>query len=82
MEIRTSYWKLDQYRTDYESAKSQLEEAEKLIEIAKVQDEEGLITFVELQDAQLAHDAIMLQYYQSLYNYNNALIDFNMAMGR
>ncbi len=82
MEIRQALWQLEQYEMDYESALSSLEEAEKLIEIANVQYEEGLITFVELNDAQLAYDATQLNYNRSLFNYSTALSDYYRAIGK
>ncbi len=82
MEIRQLHWQLKQHETDYRSALSSLEMAKKLLEIADVQYEEGMITFVEYQDAKLAHDATQLKYYQSLYKYNTALTNFLKGIGR
>jgi len=82
MEIRQLYWQLQQYETDYRTALSSLDMAKKLLEIANVQYDEGLITFVEFNDAKLAHDATQLSYYQSLYNYNTALTNFLKGIGR
>jgi len=59
-----------------------LDEAQKLIDIANVQHEEGMITFVELNDAQLAYDATLLKYHTSLYNFNSDLSDFNLSIGK
>ncbi|MBN2541427.1 TolC family protein [bacterium] len=80
-EINQVYWQLESYETDYNTALSSLKEGEKLLEIANVQYEEGLITFVELNDAQLAYEATQLRYYSSLYNYNVALVNYYRAMG-
>jgi outer membrane protein TolC len=80
-EIRQVHWMLEQSRVEYETALSSIKEAEKLIEIANVQYEEGLITFVELNDAQLAYDATQLKYYQSLYNFNVAMSNYKLAIG-
>jgi outer membrane protein len=81
-EIHQKFWQLEQYRTDYSSALASIEQAQKMLDIANVQFKEGLITFVELNDAQLAFDATQLRYHQALYNYNIALSDYNRAVGK
>jgi len=81
-EIRNTCWRLEQSKNDFESALSSLDEAQKLIDIANVQHEEGMITFVELNDAQLAYDATLLKYHTSLYNFNSDLSDFNLSIGK
>jgi outer membrane protein TolC len=80
-EIRSAYWSLGQAEIDYNSALSSLEESDKLQKIANAQFESGLITFVELNDAELAVSATQLQFYKSLYTYNTALAKFNKATG-
>ncbi len=82
LEIRQNHWQLTQYKTDFESARASQQEAQKLMDIANIQFKEGLITFVELSDAQLAFDATQLKYFKALYNYNIALSNFKKIVGK
>lgn len=79
--IRNALLRLEEERAKIDSGNAQVELARRVLETSRESYRNGLITSLELQDAQLNLNAASLGYLQAVFNYNLALYDLYDLLG-
>lgn len=72
---------IEKAKEDYISNSETVKQAERAYEICQKQYEVGMATWLDLSSMELSLTSSRLSYYQSVYNYMNALADLEELMG-
>ena len=81
-QLNDVYLKLDEARKRMDSAQATLRVAGKAFKIAEVTTRNGLTTQLDLKDARVALDQASLGFYAAKYDYLEAYIDWESAVGK
>ena len=81
LEVRAAYMELERARATLEAQKEAVKQAEEGLRIANLQYRNGVITSVQLADAELVYTQAQLGYYQALHDYVLAIAKIKKAIG-
>lgn len=82
LEVRSAYLNLIQAKTLIDAQRETVEQAQESVRIANLRYENGMITSVELTDAQLALSQAEVNRLQSLHDYAVGLVRLEKAIGQ
>ena len=81
LDVKEKVLKLDELEQQIELQKLNKSEAEKNLKENELKYEQGMITSLELLEAQDTFQEAKINYYQGIYDYNLALSDYKKAIG-
>jgi len=81
LEVKTAFGALEEANELIASQSKSIEKAQRAFEIAEVRNKNGLMTQLELLDAQLALTSARINYSRAVYEYLLALTNLKRAMG-
>lgn len=81
LEVKSAYMELERAKATLEAQREAVKQAEEGLRIANLQYRNGVITSVQLTDAELAYTQAQLGYYQALHDYALAIAKIKKATG-
>ena len=81
LEVKAAYLSFEEAKSLLEAQREMVQQAKEGLRMANLQYENGLITSVQLTDAELALTQAELSYYQALHDYTMAIAKIKKAVG-